>query len=812
VDDLLQRESFGAIAPAAGGRFVLVEQRGPYASAARFDRLLYNDLFRTRIMVGDLARSGGLVPLFPPTPGHGYRLGPLSPDGRWAVVHRLTNEAWDLGLVDVAAGHVRWLPITPEQIGGARGLQWVSPSSLAVIARPDGDLPHELRWMTPQAALPQRWAASASGGVSVTAIGSGRHLAVRPRPPVKRLLIVCARTGAVRTLVEGDFVDVEASEASGRIALLEAAEDIPLAKDHPVQGPYGMATRRLRLVLADVRTGQVRRPCPKCDMLSGLLSWSPGGEALLAYARADGEAWTEGRLVKVDGRTGTVRPVGAALRAVVERRPEVVYGGWWGNDPLVFARPAAGERADWWRLGAEGPVRLTGALASPPREGLTVTPRALLVAGDGAAWRIDPAGRARRLTSAPFEPVRRRTEGVPGRAALAPAPGEAISGVLERPVGPQFVRFGAGGAMSGRTGLPGPRTALVDAGPGAGVLVVRVDGGGRETLEQRKPRSHPRILATINVRLRDVVLPRVVPVPHRGPGGEALVSWILLPWAGAPLDAAPPPLIVLPYPGETWPRRPEHLLLSHPPFFPAAPLTGQGYAVLLPSLPARRADQGPAVGLADEVLAIVDAAARQPDLQGAFDPHRLGLWGHSFGGFAVLAILTQTDRFDAAVAQAAPSNLASLHGTFSPGKRVHADEGASTYSRSGWVEALQGDMRAPPWADLDRYVRNSPALQADRIGAPVMLVHGEMDNFPISQAEEMFSQLFRQGKDALLVTYWGEGHHYASPGNLRDLYTRLFAWYQRHLSEVTPAGAEPSERPGSATATSGPKPPPPPQR
>jgi dipeptidyl aminopeptidase/acylaminoacyl peptidase len=39
----------------------------------------------------------------------------------------------------------------------------------------------------------------------------------------------------------------------------------------------------------------------------------------------------------------------------------------------------------------------------------------------------------------------------------------------------------------------------------------------------------------------------------------------------------------------------------------------------------------------------------------------------------------------------------------------------------------------------------------------------------------------RQDKDAVMLTYWGEGHTLGSPGNLRDLYRRAFAWLDAHL-------------------------------
>jgi len=52
----------------------------------------------------------------------------------------------------------------------------------------------------------------------------------------------------------------------------------------------------------------------------------------------------------------------------------------------------------------------------------------------------------------------------------------------------------------------------------------------------------------------------------------------------------------------------------------------------------------------------------------------------------------------------------------------------------------------------------------------------------VTQAEEMFTALYRLNKDALFVRYWGEGHVLASSANIRDFWRRVFTWYDRHLA------------------------------
>ena len=146
-------------------------------------------------------------------------------------------------------------------------------------------------------------------------------------------------------------------------------------------------------------------------------------------------------------------------------------------------------------------------------------------------------------------------------------------------------------------------------------------------------------------------------------------------------------------------------------------MTAAGYAVLIPSLPRpdRRGD--PAIGMADDILAAVDATASLE----VFDPKRIVLWGHSFGAFAAVAAATQSDRFSAAIAANGPYNLLTAWGQFSLAPSLSPADGLPVRSRAGWVETGQGELGSPPFADADRYVRNSPALAAGCISEPVLL-------------------------------------------------------------------------------------------
>jgi dienelactone hydrolase len=806
LEDLLQRENFGVVSLAPGGRWLLVEQRGPVAGASRFDFGQFNNMFRTRIMIADAKAEGSLRPLFTPQAGVGYAAGSISPDGARVAIYRLSADRFELGIATFATGEIQWLGVTPEAPWVTRMLQWVSPTQLVAVALAQGETPFNLRAMRPQLATPQRWAATARGGTSVTAVGSGRLIDVRPHAPPKRLLRISAITGKTETLATGDFIDLELSTSGRRLAVVEAAEDIALHAGQEVQGAYGVAVRRMRLRLLDLDTREVTSPMPQADVLTSLLSWSPQADDLLLYVRADGAPWTQGHLMRVAAANGKITAIGGALQPAIVGRPERVWAGWLGGDPLLFGHPVAGGRNDWFRLAADEPVNLTRALGRPSAEGLVVSSGGLIAAADGAAWRIGKDGEASRIGDQPFAPPPYRIEGFPDRTSYALHAAAGLPGLLGAEANSEAVVLGATGPEGrGVTVAPGEVLDAVDL---QGAVVDQITGGGRETLIWRRAAAPDTVLARINDHLASVDHPRAIAVAHVGPNGEHLKSWLFLPQRTP--GSAPPPLVVVPYPGTSHAQAPD--IWRAGIMDPTSIILGHGYAVLVPSLPTWRAGGGPADGLANQVLAIIDAAAQQIELAGRFDPDRLALWGHSHGGYATVTIVGQTNRFRVGVAAAPGTDFASREGEFDLSRRVYPDEGLSVPWTVGWVESLQGDMRKPPWEDPARYFKNSAVMQAAQIQTPLMIAYGEIDGTHPAQAEQLFSALYRQNKDALLLTYWGEPHLLGSPGNLRDYYTRGLAFLDRYLAAAgsKPEGALRPPRPGSAPASDAPTTPPPP--
>lgn len=217
-------------------------------------------------------------------------------------------------------------------------------------------------------------------------------------------------------------------------------------------------------------------------------------------------------------------------------------------------------------------------------------------------------------------------------------------------------------------------------------------------------------------------------------------------------------------------------------------LAARGYAVLVPSIPLPQDSAGPRRHLDDGVLPAVERAVEA----GLADSGRVGLLGHSYGGFGVNHLVSQTDRFRAAVSSAGASDLRSQYGTFDPRSRhrhmqhpVHAQ-----VATMGYLESGQGRMGAAPWEVPERYRRNSPLTHVEDVETPLMMIHGDRDFVVVEQAEQLFTSLLRQGKRARLVRYFGEGHIVRGRANVLDMWDRVFGWFDRHLEPGEETGGE----------------------
>jgi len=195
--------------------------------------------------------------------------------------------------------------------------------------------------------------------------------------------------------------------------------------------------------------------------------------------------------------------------------------------------------------------------------------------------------------------------------------------------------------------------------------------------------------------------------------------------------------------------------------------TSQGYFVLQPDIVYR--DRNPGLSA---VAALVPAVEKVLET-GMVDPGRVGLTGHSWGGYQTAFVVTQTDIFSAAVAGAPLTDLVSMY--------------LSVYWNSGSTDARifeisQGRMEVPFWEDIDAYIANSPVFHVQNLNTPLLVAHGDEDGaVDFNQGVEYYNAARRAGKNFVLLVYGGENHGNSKKANQIDYHTRIVEWFGHYL-------------------------------
>lgn len=281
---------------------------------------------------------------------------------------------------------------------------------------------------------------------------------------------------------------------------------------------------------------------------------------------------------------------------------------------------------------------------------------------------------------------------------------------------------------------------------------------------------------SINRYIADIKRGRRMLIEYRGGNGESLTGVVLLPPEYQP--GRKYPVLTWVYAGETYrnANANSYVLANRPASsLNMQVLAARGYVVLFPSipLPADTLVRDQYLEIPRAVLAAVD---RLVEL-GIADSDRIAVGGHSNGGYTTNVIIAQTSRFKAAITMAGVSNLTSNYGVFDARFRYTDMAARDGTFQMNWAEAGQAGLRAPLTENLWAYIRNSPLFYADRIQTPLLLIHGDQDLSPMTEAEQLFTSLYRQGKRARFVRYWGEGHTIgASPANTRHMWGEIVAW------------------------------------
>ena len=193
----------------------------------------------------------------------------------------------------------------------------------------------------------------------------------------------------------------------------------------------------------------------------------------------------------------------------------------------------------------------------------------------------------------------------------------------------------------------------------------------------------------------------------------------------------------------------------------------RGYVVFIPDIHYRIGYPGESAldCVVPGVLSVLD--------QGFVDPKRIGVQGHSWGGYQIAYLVTQTDIFAAAEAGAPVANMTSAYGGIRWG---------SGMSRMMQYERSQSRIGASLWEDQRRYIENSPIFWADKINTPVLILHNDEDTaVPWYQGIEFFVALRRLGKPAWMLNYNGEPHGLRKYQNQKDWAVRMQQFFDHYL-------------------------------
>jgi dipeptidyl aminopeptidase/acylaminoacyl peptidase len=726
--------------------------------------------------------------------GAGFWMPSWSPDGKRIAMLSTRGDDVHVFVWDRATGQLtRRTDATIEPWSVAPRLAWAGSADLLVPTLPKGKRSEQMTIETQTAdEAMKQWAKNFKGAestVSVLESGGASNFEKRPKGD---LVAIGAADGTRVLASAAAFSEVRVSPDGTHFAALrqadvyrpEAAKSLPL-----------MAANLSALVIGQTSSGGASQGASGIrDVVLRSLRWSPDGSALalIGYpAGADARA----QVFRCRARDG----VCLALAAEELDPTPPIYGNaglvWSSRGSLLVqakrrtpSKDEEGTTPDWW-LVAEGAPPRKIASAARASSGMTKTvlseivpdPSANAVWGvsdghldwiplDGSAPRNRTEGSDVKIGSIVWPtmdtrvraPLRRLVVGVPKGASMDLFAFDVESGKLT-----PIVR-------------PSEDADFKDCSPDGSLAAFEAaTRDGTYLWISALPSGPARKILETNTFLSGVAEGVMKPLSYKSTEGQDLKGWILLP-PGYP-EGTKCPTVADVYAGYLYGDKPPYLArlnLSHA--LNHQLLAAHGYAVLFPSMPLtpEGTASDPYMELSKGVLPAVDKAIEL----GYADPKRLGVMGQSFGGFSTYGLVTQTDRFGAAIALAGLSDFISLYGVFDARVR-YTDHAQENLFQMSLFESGQTRMGNPPWKDIGRYLRNSPLFYVDRVKTPLMIIQGDMDYVSMQQGEQFFTALYRQGKRAAFVRYWGEGHVLESPANIRDMWQRIYGWLDENLKK-----------------------------
>lgn len=491
----------------------------------------------------------------------------------------------------------------------------------------------------------------------------------------------------------------------------------------PQTGEIGVSMDEQRIAVMPVGGGALK-PVSPADTYVYEYSWAPDGKGFAATAaKGNGDNnWWVAKLVYVGANSGALRVIAAPKMQM--NLPRVSPDG----KSVAFI---GGLMSDWGAIG--GDVYVVPLAGSAP---VDATP-GFKGTFDGIAWQgktlltsalindryavvsLDPASHAAKvLWSAPVDVGTQRFDGA--------------------------IAFSANGAIAA--------TVTQDFTHGKEIALGKI--------AKLAPVTHENTALPVNVSVQSV---------HWKNENFALQGWLVGPKTPAP---GKHPMVVIIHGGPSSSVTPRYIVAGgqHGTSFDFTyDLVAKGYYIFWPN-DRGSYGQGEAFTRANikdfgrgdmrDMLAGVDAVEKIAPV----DDKRLGLYGHSYGGWFSMWANTQTRRFKAFVAGAGIADWTSYYGQNGIDQWMIPFFGASVYD------------------DPAVYRAASPIEFIKHAKTPALLYVGERDvECPAPQSLEYWHALHALGTPVQLYIYAGEGHHFNDPAHLIDLRARIIGWFDKYL-------------------------------
>lgn len=789
VDDMLKLESVDKVQFTPSGRSILLEYQSPYDERGNYGVERGGAILRL-----DLSEGSKPVPLFLHEPGKKYWSGDFSPDGRRLLVFQADRHSTQLGVFDFESN--RFTPIEENPQVNERFEKnapvWINNNEIVFSSASNGWTHYGTRGRPYVADKISRLTERAfAGHSSVDDISTD---------PIKhwyegRLVRYNLRTKRRTVLGRGRFGSFRLNNNGRKLAALRLGQRLMHASVDQLTDYYRFDTQ---LYVFDLLNNSSEPLLPDSHVLMDSLRWS-SAEPKLSFFAWNRTALMEEGSYYVKGRD--------SISAV---QPEGFEPTWLHRGGYTTLRtPVA---AEW--LG--GKLILHGAFSGASGQRDEPTASADLNASDHAKWYsidLDRMEAGNVLNSGMHSPELYRMSG--GQALLKADAAYYLISDSTNPIelnitgdsteilrsdwhrsSEKTIAFIAyiqdrqklGFLDLNSNRLTAPILDISDkiaASNSDGQQVITRRGGKHGGQLDLHTADGRRTIFTFNVHLSEVQPPNWKKIKHPGASGADTFSCVLLPYNYEPNRSYP--TIVDVYPGRNSGCREDRgIVLFHNSNDLVA---ASGYLVVFPSNTSVRNQLDGTLygGLKTQIDSALDALIAA----GMTDAQRIGIWGFSNGSMASLWLASVSDRFKAVIP---------MFGASSP--HIEYFSGASPprfqlYLGTPIIHLLQYES-APGTMPLSMgrsaiedplgFVTSSPLDRAKHICSPVMMVHSDLDTFTLFHYEALFAALYRLGKPAELVRYYGEGHGLRSPQNIRDFYKRVLAFFDRHVKAGAPVG------------------------